>query len=112
MELNACTNAPLHDCVAHRGALCDLSFSCFEPAVLASVGDDGLLYLWDARAGLTAAQLSASVSKDEVLSVDWSHHRERVVATAGKDQEVRVWDLRSSTEPLHTLRGHKGDAVV
>mmetsp|Transcript_78619 Transcript_78619/g.230698 ORF Transcript_78619/g.230698 Transcript_78619/m.230698 type:complete len:497 (+) Transcript_78619:71-1561(+) len=109
--LKAGSSHPLQLLAAHKGALCDLCFSRQDPTVLASVGDDGMLCLWDARAGPTP-QLSAAVSQDEVLGVDWSFHWERTLATAGKDREVRVWDLRSPGSALHSLRGHKGDAVV
>jgi len=79
--------------------------------VLASVGDDGMLCIWDSRAG-SSPQLSARVSQDEVLTVDWSRHMGRTLATAGKDKEVRIWDLRSLASPSHALCGHKGDVVA
>lgn len=104
-------SAPLCELEAHSGATCDVSFSCFTPTVLASVGDkDRALRIFDTRAGQTA-EIATPVSEDEVLTVDWSHHHEQTLATAGRDHEVRVWDVRSLARPLHALRGHK-DAVL
>lgn len=110
------TTAALQGFRAHKGPLCDLSFSRFEADVLATVGDDCMLNIWDLRAGhgSTAGlspQLSSAVSKDEVLSVDWSFHAERTVATAGKDKDVRIWDLRSLRAPLREMSGHKNEII-
>jgi len=103
-------SSPLHNFVAHSGAVCDLGFMCSKPGVLASVGDDKTLRLWDARS--VNQEVVATVSSDEVLSVDWNAHQDHTLATSGKDREVRVWDLRYLGTPLHTLRGHKGDVVA
>lgn len=103
--------SPLHNFTAHTGALCDLSFSHYQPEVLVSVGDDKQVCLFDTRGGSTP-QLSVKVSEDEALTVDCSHHSEHFFATSGKDKIVRVWDTRTLREPLHHLRGHRGDVVV
>jgi len=102
---------PQYAVSAHTGALCDLSFSRFQPATIASVGDDGLCHLWDARVGQTP-QSTLRASHDEVLAVDWSYHEEMMLATGGKDSEVHVWDMRSPSSALHTLKGHERDAVI
>eukprot|EP00927_Polykrikos_kofoidii_P006946 TRINITY_DN12826_c0_g1_i1.p1 TRINITY_DN12826_c0_g1~~TRINITY_DN12826_c0_g1_i1.p1 ORF type:complete len:497 (+),score=111.82 TRINITY_DN12826_c0_g1_i1:109-1491(+) len=110
--------APLHCLKAHTGALCDLSFSSFAPGLLATVGDtDKELRLWDLRAASSASdvarsQISAVVSDDEVLSVDWNYTQEWLLATTGKDTKVNVWDSRSLKSPLHSLQGHRKEAVV
>jgi len=110
------TTAALQSFRAHKGALCDLSFSRAEADVLATVGDDCMLNIWDLRAGHGSTtglspQLSSAVSKDEVLSVDWSFHAERTVATAGKDKDVRIWDLRSLSVPLREMSGHNNEII-
>lgn len=105
------STSPLHNFAAHTGALCDLSFSHYQPQVLLSVGDDKQVCLFDMRAGSTS-QLSVKVSEDEALTVDCSQHSEHLLATSGKDKVVRVWDTRTFREPLHNLRGHRGDVVV
>jgi len=110
------STAALQSFRAHKGALCDLNFSRFEADVLATVGDDCMLNIWDLRAGHGSStglspQLSSAVSKDEVLSVDWSFHAERSVATAGKDKDVRIWDLRSLRAPLREMSGHKNEII-
>lgn len=112
--------APFHDFVAHdAGAMCDASFSPFERGLLATVGDvDRSLRLWDLRSAsrtsngaMLAPAQQAVVSEEEVLSVGWCFKQERILATAGKDRVVRIWDTRSLREPLRSLRGHTDDAV-
>merc|ERR1712039_509678 len=79
---------------------------------IATVGDvDRLLWLWDPRIGSTA-QLSVVASTGEVLSVDWSRHREHVLATSGKDHDVRIWDIRHASAPTKILKGHENEAIV
>jgi len=96
-----------------EGAVCDVSFSRFQPSVLCSVGDNKKLSLWDIRAGSKsqAPRRCVQVSDDEVLSVDWSYHNEHWLATTGKDRKVHVWDSRFFEKPLHSLNGHHADAV-
>ena len=83
----------MHNFQAHEvGSLCAVSSSSFEPGVLASVGDvDRELRIWDLRAGI-APQIKTVASEDEVLSVDWAFRQERLLATAGRDRTVYVWD--------------------
>eukprot|EP00929_Paragymnodinium_shiwhaense_P000598 TRINITY_DN100850_c0_g1_i1.p1 TRINITY_DN100850_c0_g1~~TRINITY_DN100850_c0_g1_i1.p1 ORF type:complete len:477 (+),score=96.37 TRINITY_DN100850_c0_g1_i1:137-1567(+) len=113
--------SPLVNFKAHNGALCDASYSSSSPCMLATVGDkDRLLQLWDLRCHLKGAapdavpkaQSHVVASDDEVLSVDWSYKREWQVATAGKQQTVRIWDMRSLKTPCQSLRGHDADTVA
>lgn len=102
---------------AHAGALCGVAFarggatSAAPRQVLASVGDDGFLRLWDARAGPRATS-TLRASSDDVLCVDWSYSQEHLLATCGKDRAVCVWDARSWKAPCQRLEGHEGDVVV
>lgn len=102
---------PLQEFSAHRGALCDLSFSRVAPSVIATVGDDCHLRTWDTRAA-NGSQLAFRAAEEEVLAVDWSYHQECTLATSGKDGLVKLWDLRSPGAPTAQLRGHRGDVVA
>jgi WD40 repeat protein len=112
----ASKTALLHDFIAHEGAaLCDAAFSRHQDNVIATVGDDRALHIWDLRGALGAQHRSSSVTDSaerDVLTVDWNHQREHLLATAGKDTQVRVWDLRTLREPYKVLPGHTGETVV
>jgi WD40 repeat protein len=62
--------------------------------LLASVGDDGLLKLWDAesREELFGRSAHASVAAGVAFSPDG-----RRLATLGRDQLLKVWDTHNST---------------
>jgi WD40 repeat protein len=105
----------LHNFIAHDAALCEVAFSRHDSNLLASVGDDRALNLWDVRAPLGKQQKKNSVaeaSSDEILTVDWNYQSAHLLATAGKYHHVRVWDLRSLREPVKDLLGHAGDCVA
>jgi len=105
----------LHDFIAHDGALCDAAFSRHETDILATVGDDRALHIWDLRAPLGGQQRRSSLAaaaEGEVLAVDWSYHCQYSLASSGKDRQVCVWDTRSLKEPRKSLPGHTGDCVL
>jgi WD40 repeat protein len=111
----ASKTALLHDFAAHDGALCDAAFSRHSEGLLATVGDDRALHLWDLRAPLGGQRKRSSLAaagEGEVLTVDWSHHCQHSLASAGKDFQVRIWDMRSLRTPVKSLPGHTGDCVV
>ncbi|XP_026870167.1 DNA excision repair protein ERCC-8 isoform X1 [Electrophorus electricus] len=47
--------------------------------------------------------------RGEVLSVRWSTRYEHILATAGTDSRVRVWDVRRASGSLFSLDQHNGD---
>lgn len=58
-------------------------------------------------ATLNGGQLPPSYAPAEVLTHDWNKYRGTVLATAGVDQMIRTWDLRSIKQgPVAILKGH------
>ena len=50
-------------------------------------------------APLHAAALTVPASATEILSIDWNKYRPYVLAAAGTDKKVRVWDCRMIKPP-------------
>lgn len=62
--------------------------------LLASAADDGTFKVWDLR-NFQADKPVASFAwhKDQVTSIEWNPHDESVLAVAGADHQLTVWDL-------------------
>ncbi|KAL7420410.1 peroxisomal targeting signal 2 receptor [Cryptotrichosporon argae] len=101
----------------HGGQIFTTAFSPHSPTVL-SVGQDGHLRIWDLRAPVPSAApgglnnsapstpvLDLQVGTDEVLGADWNKYEPGLVATAGKDRAIGIWDLRMP-KAARELRGH------
>lgn len=84
-------------------------FSPHQQDILATCSTDGTLKLFDLRTPsyqnsgpntntftnpISAAVLTVPASGTEVLSVDWNKYRPFVLASAGVDKSVKVWDCR------------------
>ena len=83
-------------------------FSPHQPDIIASCSTDGTLKIFDLRSPaytqgpnanaftnpLSAAALTVPASGTELLSIDWNKYRPFVLASAGVDKMIRVWDCR------------------
>jgi len=84
-------------------------FSPHELDLVATCSTDGTVKIFDLRAPayassgpdtnnfthpLSAAALTIPASGTEVLSLDWNKYRPFVLASAGVDKTVKVWDCR------------------
>lgn len=75
-----------------------------ERDVVATVGGDSKLNIWDIRDGNPT--LSIPTHYDETLTCDWNKYNSNIIATGSVDRNIKVWDLRQPKRPLRTLMGH------
>lgn len=75
---------------AHARAVSDLSFSRFDPNMVASASPDMMLRLWDLRASSSTANLKV---KGPISFLKFSKVDEYLIASAHVN-EVHVWDIR------------------
>ena len=83
---------------------------CFHPhnaQQFASVGDDCMLHLWDARLGLTPALALHTGHTDDVNAVSYNPAYPHLLLTASSDHTVRLVDVRRAESG-----GGGGAAVV
>jgi WD40 repeat protein len=84
----------------------------FQPRVgsslLASASDDGIVAVHDRRSEVTAHQIDyyANQSGGRPHSAVWHPNAEHILATAGLDRHILLWDLRNLSKPWTCLDGH------
>lgn len=92
---------------AHLSCVYQALFSPHQPNVLATCSTDGTLKIFDLRSQLyattgpnnftqplSAAALTVPASGTEVLSLDWNKYQPFVLASAGVDKVIKIWDCR------------------
>lgn len=94
---------------AHTACVYQALFSPHQPDVIATCSTDGTLKIFDLRVpgfvsapptggafakATSAAALTVPASGTEILTLDWNKYRPFVLASAGVDKMVRVWDCR------------------
>ncbi|GBE89593.1 WD40 repeat-like protein [Sparassis latifolia] len=91
---------------AHRSCVYQALFSPHQPDTIATCSTDGTLKIFDLRAPayaptgstftdpLSFAALTVPASGTELLTLDWNKYRPFVLACAGVDRTIKVWDCR------------------
>jgi coronin-1B/1C/6 len=96
----------------HKGAVLDLEFDPFNDDILATCSEDCTAKLWKIPDGglNNGAQLTTDVQtlkghKRKVGVVKFHPIVENLIATAGQDYEIKVWDIESGS-CKNTTVGH------
>ncbi|XP_059054057.1 glutamate-rich WD repeat-containing protein 1 [Achroia grisella] len=78
---------------AHESDINVISWNSKEPFI-ASGGDDGFLHIWDLRQFTTSTPVGTFKHHTApVTSVEWHWTEPSVLASAGEDNQVALWDL-------------------
>lgn len=89
----------------HRNSIYCVRWSPHEADILATVGGDYLLKLWDTRQ--TTSGITVEAHHNEIISCDWNKYNPQLFATGSVDKTIKIWDIRNTQRPLRTLFGHK-----
>ena len=65
------------------------------------------VFLYDIRKRGRAVTINAHLQP--VLSVAFNPFDGNLLASASRDQTIALWDMRNTSQPLHSLVGHKGE---
>lgn len=106
-DLNSDTSWNVSDALnGHQGSVEDLQWSRTESEVLASVGVDRTLKIWDARSHNCEMTVPDSHSSD-INAIHWNNISRTLFASGGDDGIFKVWDLRNPSMALFTSDWHK-----
>lgn len=100
--------------VGHTATVEGVSFNRVDRNMLASVGRDSALLVWDLRSRTVPICNVQNAHKGDINACDYGGAEEHLIVTGGSDSMVRVWDRRfikdrlGTPTPLHSLRGHTG----
>jgi len=91
---------------AHHACVYQALFSPHQPDLVATCSGDGTVRFFDLRtpafaptsnaftSPLSAAVLTVAAAPSEELALDWNKYRQIVIASAGLDKTVKIWDCR------------------
>jgi WD40 repeat protein len=114
---------PLLAWQAHEKSITELAFAPTDTRMLASVGAEGTVAVWDSTAGALDIRVMGHIGSVTTIAI--SPATDELIATGGEDHTVRLWDLhdiepgsmyaKASREKeigynlAHfTLKGHEG----
>lgn len=91
---------------AHHACVYQALFSPHQPDLVATCSGDGTIRFFDLRSPafssvsnaftspLSAAVLTVPAAPSEELALDWNKYRPLVLASAGVDKTLKIWDCR------------------
>lgn len=96
----------------HSQVVEDVSFSSVDRNLIASVGRDSVMMLWDIRRPIRPISAVQKAHDGDINCCDWGGTDAHRIATGGSDGLVRIWDRRflknsmGEKKPTRTVRGH------
>jgi len=108
---------------AHEKSVAEIGFCGQDQRMLASVGSEGTIAIWDSDCGALDCRLMGHIGPITCVAI--SPETDELIATGGEDHTVRLWDLHdiepgsmnakaSREKPIgfnlqhFTLKGHEG----
>ncbi|XP_071448176.1 GATOR2 complex protein WDR59 isoform X2 [Hetaerina americana] len=91
---------------SHSRAVSGLDWHKVEPYIIATGSGDGWLHVWDIREHRYPSISFSSVAL--VTKVRWNRVNGNLIASA-HDGDIRLWDRRKSSSPLHYITAHVGE---
>ncbi|ODV95676.1 hypothetical protein PACTADRAFT_3365 [Pachysolen tannophilus NRRL Y-2460] len=84
-------------------------FSPHDSNTLISCSSNSNLQTWDIRSPKPLQMDFIAQHGMECLSCDWNKYRPTIIATAGVDKSINIWDLRMirTGNPINELLGHE-----
>ncbi|KAH9929735.1 WD40 repeat-like protein [Fomitopsis serialis] len=94
----------------HGSVVGDVDWHAKHENVLASVGDDKMLMVWDTRAS-SEPTTKIQAHDREILAVAFSPAKEELLLTGSADSTIILHDLRAPTKKLHVFESHTDEVL-
>ena len=101
--------APVLELKGHTDAVRGVSWHSTHDAVLASVGADKKLNVWDIRSD--GPQDTLEIHRSPINDISFHPHAAFLFATCAADKSVRCWDMRKTRKPLTEFVGHMDEVM-
>ena len=110
----AALSAVVHDCDVNV-----LSWNRNATHMLATGADDGIFATWDLRRWAPSTEavraepiLTSNWHQASITSIEWSPHDASVLAVAGADDQLSIWDFALDTADTEAEASQPGDRQV
>lgn len=103
---------PMATLTGHSGAVEDVDWHAKDPQLVASVGGDRKLCLWDVNNPTKPHYVVPNAHANDINSVAFNPQNEFVLATGSSDKTIGIWDVRRLDQKLHSLEGHTDDVFT
>ncbi|KAF6754238.1 histone acetyltransferase type B subunit 2 [Ephemerocybe angulata] len=94
----------------HSSVVGDVDWHHYDENILASVGDDKMLMLWDTRDG-SKPKLEVHAHDAEILAVSFSPANDHLIITGSADKTVVLHDTRAPSKKLHVFESHTDEVL-
>ncbi|KAI6031352.1 WD40 repeat-like protein [Pisolithus microcarpus] len=94
----------------HTSVVGDVDWHPTKENVLASVGDDKMLMLWDTRASAEPTTKVRAHDR-EILACAFNPACEHLIITGSADKTIVLHDIRAATKKLHTFESHTDEVL-
>nr|XP_002128072.1 coronin-7-like [Ciona intestinalis] len=91
----------------HYNKVICVRFHPLASGILASASSDSTIKIWDLESQENCITLTGH--EDEILNISWSSDG-KYIASMCKDNKIRIYDPRSSTEPIKVATGSEGSS--
>jgi WD40 repeat protein len=90
----------------HQGTIYSVDFG--ESTYIATASRDSSVIIWNTSTG---RKLTTLIHPDYVYGLQFSPKERNQIATCGRDEVVRIWNINAPTQPIKKLIGHSGNIV-